>query len=55
MYMEGSVADWEAWTGMRFPESGQYVVPGALNPVTIDREADQGRYIEPNVWMLHQS
>lgn len=43
----------EAWTGLRFPESGAYVVPGALTPVTIDREADRGEYVEPNVWMRH--
>jgi hypothetical protein len=28
-------------------------VAGALIPVTIDREADFGLYVEPNVWMLH--
>lgn len=54
MVIEGSVADWEQWAGMRFPESGDYVVPGALNPVSIDREADLGRYVEPNVWMHHR-
>lgn len=49
----GTVAEWESWTNMRFPESGLYVVPGALEPVLIDREKDYGRYVEPNVWMLH--
>lgn len=49
----GSVADWEEWTDMTFPESGAYVVPGALVPVDIDRERNQGVYIEPNVWMVH--
>ena len=49
----GSVADWEEWTEMTFPESGAYVVPGALVPVDIDRERNQGVYIEPNVWMVH--
>jgi hypothetical protein len=38
---------------MAFPESGQYVVEGALVPVEIDRERDRGLYVEPNVWMLH--
>jgi hypothetical protein len=54
MDISGSVADWESWTGMSFPESGDYVVPGALAPVTIDREHDLGRYVEPNVWMRHE-
>jgi GNAT superfamily N-acetyltransferase len=53
MQIEGTLAEWEAWTGMRFPESGQYVVEGALVPVEIDRERDIGRYVEPNVWMRH--
>lgn len=54
MRIEGSVATWEAWAGMRLPETGDYVVPGALVPVHIDRERDLGRYIEPNVWMHHR-
>jgi len=33
--------------------SGDYVVPGALTTVRIDRARDRGRYVEPNVWMLH--
>jgi hypothetical protein len=35
------------------PESGEYVVPGALELVTIDRNVDRGTYVEPNVWMVH--
>ena len=54
MTITGTVAEWEGWTGMLFPESGDYVVPGALELVTIDREADLGTYVEPNVWMHHQ-
>jgi len=51
--VSGSVAEWEAWTEMALPESGAYVVPGALAPVEIDRERDEGTYREPNVWMVH--
>ena len=54
MTIEGTVAEWEHWAGLAFPESGDYVVPGALVPVVIDRERDVGRYVEPNVWMLHK-
>lgn len=50
----GTVAQWEDWTGMPFPGSGQYVVPGALQPVVIDRERDVGVYEDPNVWMRHR-
>lgn len=53
MRITGSVAQWEKWTEMCFPDSGTYVVPGALAPVEINREADQGVYIEPNIWTVH--
>jgi GNAT superfamily N-acetyltransferase len=54
MTIPGSVADWERWAGMPFPESGDYVVPGALALVRIDREHDHGVYVEPNVWLHHR-
>ena len=49
----GTVGEWEDWTGMAFPESGDYWFPGGLATVGIDREAESGRYWEPNVWMRH--
>jgi GNAT superfamily N-acetyltransferase len=53
LVVEGTVAEWEEWTGMAFPDSGSYIVEGALVPVEIDRAQDVGRYVEPNVWMRH--
>ena len=53
LVVTGTVAEWEQWTDLAFPESGTYVVPGALAPVTIDCERDLGRHAEPNVWMRH--
>ena len=53
MRIPGTVAQWEEWTELALPESGSYVVPGALVPVEIDRERDEGLYLEPNVWMVH--
>ena len=38
MHITGSAADWESWTGMRFPETGDYVFPAGLATVHIDRE-----------------
>jgi hypothetical protein len=38
---------------MAFPDTGDYVVPDALDLVSIDREADRGRYAETNLWMQH--
>ncbi|NUT50806.1 MAG: hypothetical protein HOV94_26380 [Saccharothrix sp.] len=54
MVVTGTVAQWEKWTGMAFPQTGHYVVPGALDLVEIDRERDQGRYEETNLWMRHR-
>ena len=54
MRIVGSIGEWESWTGMRFPEGGSYVVPGALAPIELDTQKDLGVYIEPNVWMLHE-
>ncbi len=54
MTIPGSVSDWERWTGMSFPESGDYVVPGALALVSVDRDADRATYVEPNVWVHHR-
>ena len=53
MIINGSVAQWEEWASMSFPESGAYVVPGALDLVMIDRESDAGIHLEPNIWMRH--
>ena len=49
----GTVGEWETWTGMAFPESGDYVFPEGLAPLHIDRSTDRGSYWEPNVWMVH--
>ena len=53
MIVTGSVTEWEQWAGMAFPETGLYVVPGALDLVEIDRERDLGTYAETNLWMRH--
>lgn len=53
MRISGSVAQWQNWTGMTFPASGRYIIPGALNPITVSIEKDRAVYIEPNVWMVH--
>ena len=49
----GTVAEWESWTGLAFPESGDYVYPHGLSTVHIDRTTDRGSYWEPNVWLIH--
>jgi GNAT superfamily N-acetyltransferase len=51
MRVEAPVADWEEWTGMRFPDDGSYVVPGML--ATLEVRAGSGTHVEPNVWLRH--
>jgi hypothetical protein len=34
--------EWESWTGMTFPDSGDYWFPGGLATVHIDREHGRG-------------
>ncbi|MFE4703301.1 hypothetical protein ACFRIC_40175 [Streptomyces sp. NPDC056738] len=51
--MTGTIAEWEQWTGMVFPETGDYVIPGGLSLLRVDQSADQGTYTEPNIWMQH--
>lgn len=53
MTIRGTRLDWEEWTGIKFPQSGKYYIPGALNPMDMDIENDEGIYVEPNVWMVH--
>jgi GNAT superfamily N-acetyltransferase len=51
MLIEAPVADWEAWTGMRFPADGTYVVPELLAPLEV--RDGVGVHVEPNVWLRH--
>jgi GNAT superfamily N-acetyltransferase len=54
MHITGTVQEWETWTGMPFPETGDYVFPAGLATVHIDRDTDAGEYWEPNIWIIHQ-
>lgn len=53
MVITGTVAEWASWTGMAFPETGTYVVPSALDLVSVSVEDDLGTYEETNLWMRH--
>ena len=51
MRIEAPVSDWELWTGITFPDDGDYVFPFGLAPMSV--QDGVGSYWEPNVWMLH--
>jgi hypothetical protein len=40
--LTGTVAEWERWTGLALPATGDYVFPHGLAPVAVDRAADTG-------------
>ncbi|MBD2803196.1 transferase [Xenorhabdus szentirmaii] len=54
MDIYGSVEQWQAWTGMAFPQSGEYIIPDGLVPLVVDTEKQMAYYIEPNLWMFHR-
>ena len=54
MTIRGTRAEWESWTGLKFMQSSEYHIPGALNPMRMNVEKEEGVYIEPNVWMVHK-
>jgi len=54
MDIQSAVRKWSTWTGMTFPERGDYIVKGALSPVRIDPGHDRGTYIEANVWTAYE-
>ena len=51
--IEGTLEQWSVWTGKEFDASGQYTVPGAMQPVEIDVPNNTGVYIDQAVWVDH--
>ncbi len=53
MEIRAPIADWEAWTGLAFPDSGEYLLPTATSPLLVDLERGDGVYYDQNVWVVH--
>ena len=53
MRIHGTISEWESWTGLALPDSGDYIIPQALAPLSVDRAANKAIYLEPNVWVEH--
>ena len=51
--MTGTIEDWDEWTGMSLPASGNYAIPQGMNTLSIDRETNLGTYVESNIWVQH--
>ena len=54
MTIRGTVGEWERWTSMVFPDTGQYIVPLALAPLAVYRETDVAAYVDPSIWIEHR-
>lgn len=54
MRIVATIDEWQTRTGLVFPASGDYLVPGALVPLRVDRARDRAVYVEPNIWMVHE-
>lgn len=54
MVVPGTVPEWETWSGLSLPRSGDYVVPDALGLLVVDRESDSAVYREENLWVQHR-
>lgn len=52
--MTGTAAQWQGWTGLELPASGDYVIPNGLSTLRLDAERDLGTYVEPNIWVRHR-
>ncbi len=54
MLISGNINDWKLWTKMDFDTSGLYKIEHALSLVDINLENNEGIYLEPNVWIIHE-
>jgi ribosomal protein S18 acetylase RimI-like enzyme len=52
--MTETVAQWEEWTGLELPVSGEYIIPKGMAPLHVVKNDDVGTYVEPNVWVRHR-
>lgn len=53
MTMKGNINFWERILDIKILKSGEYILDGALRPITIDLRNDYGEYIEPNIWIKY--
>ena len=50
----GTVAQWEAWSGLLLPATGRYIVRDALAPLEVDLVEDVAICNEPGIWVRHR-
>ena len=55
MSIAASLAQWRAWGADITQSTKRFVLPGCIVPVVASHEADCAVYVEPNIWMLHET
>ena len=52
--IRASLDQWREWTGLVFPDSGPYVIPGGAVPLEVCVEKNLGTYTAPSIWVAHE-
>lgn len=53
--VEGSLDDWEKWTGQRWNTSGEYYLEDTLQSIEVNVEKNYARYFDPSIWVSHSN
>lgn len=53
MNVKGPIQFWEEIHKSKISKSGPILIKGALSPIAIDIENNQGEYREPNIWIAY--
>lgn len=48
--MEAPLEQWEQWTGITFPATGQFIIPGGHQMLNVDVSRNTGTYSEDHLW-----
>ena len=51
--VEGTLDDWEEWTGHRFAQSGAFQLPDTLQPIQVNITQNKASYYDPSIWVMH--
>lgn len=53
MFIDGDMEFWKDQTDEKLEKDGDYIINGALNPVSINPQNDYGAYYEDNIWISY--
>jgi len=53
MVVEEPLGFWETWAGRRLDTTKDFILDGALVPISVDPDRQIGRYEEPNIWVAY--